>query len=122
MSSPTEWRNLTGLPLKFYGSGGSFTRLDPAGITPHVELDATERTVLDVHGQEVEAIDNYVGQAVGLPDSVDGVGLIVTPTVARAAPADRHDLWVPNELNPGDEEAAISCRGLVRRLATTSHA
>ncbi|MFA6577383.1 MAG: hypothetical protein WCS84_18320 [Nocardioides sp.] len=81
-----------------------------------MELEATERTVVNVLGDEIEAIDQHLGRVVDLPGPIEGVGVIVTSAVARAAGADRDDLWVPHDLIPDDGDSGISCRSLIRHL------
>ncbi|GAB3761018.1 hypothetical protein GCM10027600_02010 [Nocardioides ginsengisegetis] len=115
-SSPTRWVNRTGLPVKVYGRGGSITTLEPSSTTARVELDAIERTVVNVLGSEIETIDQHLGRVVDLPDPTEDVGVIVTSAVAGAARTNRDDLWVPHDLIPDDRDAGISCRSLIRLI------
>lgn len=115
-SSPAAWVNCTGLPVILCGRGGVITRLEPSSTAARVELHATRRTVLNVLGEEIDAIDQYLGRVIDLPDPIEGVGVIVTSTVARTARTDRDDLWAPHDLIADESHSGISCRSLIRQI------
>ncbi len=115
MTPPTRWLNATGAPVKVYDSAGKVVlNLDPAGVV-NTGTTTTRHVWADLDG--LTLVERLYVPTEDLPKPAPGVGVIVSPQVARTAAADREDLWQPYELLPDTDDGAISCRGLLRDVS-----
>ncbi len=63
-----------------------------------------------INAQGVHLVRTVYGRVNGLPEPVEGVLIIVSPSVKTAAA--RNDLVIPTDLVEGEEPGAINCRAL----------
>src|SRR5690554_1022699 len=103
-------RNLTPHPVTLILDGRTVT-LPPDGAPPRVSTTETPAGAVAVDGAQVPIVQVGTGDLDGLPDQQPGVWLIVSRTVAEAAPH-RRDLVIPHGLVRDDAGRVVGCSAL----------
>lgn len=115
MNTHAVLRNLTPHQLDIVVEDGTVARLPSEGPAPRVLVDRTNpRTVSTQLGQVTITTTTSSSDATAMPDPKPGVLLVVSRTVADAAPH-RTDLLVPDQL-VRDRAGRVIAAGSLARL------
>ena len=116
MTAETIYRNLTPHALYVKALDGTYITIAPDERgAARVIYDRLSPEQCRIGGHEVSvAVAGPVREIIGLPESEEGVVLIVAKAVSDAAP-NRGDLMSPGKLIRDEDGTVIGCDGLTRR-------